>query len=100
MAGNKIFSKLDLKSAFHQLELEPESRLLTVFHAGDRLMRYTRLTMGTKPASGELNKALLPLFSHIPGAYVIHDDLIVAGADNNSHDQALRKVLRALEGTG
>ena len=100
MAGNKVFSKLDLKSAFHQLELAPESRLLTVFHAGDRLMRYTRLTMGTKPASGELNKALLPLFSHIPGAHVIHDDLIVAGTDTRTHDEALRKVLHTLAENG
>ena len=100
MAGKKFFSKLDLKSAFHQLELDPESRYMTVFNAGDRLMRYTRLTMGTKPASGELNKALRPLFTSTKGAYVIHDDLIVATEDSEGHDKALREVLQILSING
>ena len=62
LAGSKSFSKLDFKTAYHQLELDEESRKLTVFHAGNRLMKYKRLTMGTKPAAGELTKALQPLF--------------------------------------
>ena len=37
--------------------------------------------MGTKPASGELAKAVTPLFQHIPGAHVIQDDVIIAGKD-------------------
>ena len=81
LAGNEVFSKLDFKSAFHQLELEEESRNITVFHAGNRLIKYRKLSMGTKPASGELAKALTPLFQHIPGAHVIQDDVIIAGKD-------------------
>ena len=100
VAGCKVFSKLDLKSAFHQLELAPESRYLTVFHAGDRLMRYKRLTMGTKPASGELNKALRPLFASIPGVHIIHDDLIIASPDGQSHDAALEQVMKVLSTNG
>ena len=61
--GKKIFSKLDFKHAFWQLELHPESRYLTVFSCNGKLYRYTRLTMGLKPAQGELNAALLPLYS-------------------------------------
>ena len=51
LAGSKYFSKLDFKAAFHQLELAPESRYITVFHDGTTLKRYTHLTMGTKPVS-------------------------------------------------
>ena len=31
----KFFSKLEFKSAFHQIEIAEESQYITVFHAGD-----------------------------------------------------------------
>ena len=40
LAGSKIFSKLDFKSAFLQLELAPESRYHTTFHG--KFYRYKR----------------------------------------------------------
>ena len=52
LSGCRVFSKMDLKSAFWQIELEPESRYLTVFHANDKLYRYKRLTMGLEPSQG------------------------------------------------
>ena len=102
MAGNVTFSKLDFKSAFHQLELEPESRHLTVFNdgRGGKLKRYTRLTMGTKPASGELNKALIPLFAHLPDAHVIHDDIIVASKSKEEHLKVLEMVMKVIKESG
>ena len=35
MNGSKIFSKLDLKWGYHQLELSPESREITTFATPD-----------------------------------------------------------------
>ena len=100
LSGCKMFSKLDLRQAFHQLELDEESHSITVFHAGDRLMRYRRLTMGAKPASEELNKALSPIFQDIPYAHVIHDDIIIGAPTKEQHDHALEKVLTRIEESG
>eukprot|EP00112_Aurelia_sp_Birch-Aquarium-sp1_P021838 Seg5974.1 transcript_id=Seg5974.1/GoldUCD/mRNA.D3Y31 product="Retrovirus-related Pol polyprotein from transposon 17.6" protein_id=Seg5974.1/GoldUCD/D3Y31 len=100
LAGCQHFSKLEFKSAFHQLELDEESKKITVFHARDRLMRYRKLTMGTKPASTKLTKALLPLLHSIPEAHVIHDDLIVAAKTKQQHDRALNCVLQAIAKSG
>ena len=100
LAGYKVFSKLDFKSAFHQLELDENSRQLTVFHAGTRLMRFKRLIMGCSPASGELNKALRPLFQEAENTFVIQDDLIVAGKTKKEHDMALDKVCKIIEDSG
>ena len=58
LSGAKNFSKLDLKSAFWQLELHPDARYLTVFECDGQLYRYKRLLMGVKPAQGELSMAL------------------------------------------
>ena len=85
-----------MKTAFHQLELDQESRPLTVFRAGDRLMRYKRLAMGTLPASGELNQRLRPVLAHIPNATIIQDDIVIATNDLISHNTTLDLVLAAL----
>ena len=100
LAGYKCYSKMDMRSAFHQLEIEEESRQLTVFHAGHRLMRYKRLTMGTTPASGELNKALRPLFQDEKDVHIIQADIIVAGKTQQEHDETLEKVCRIMQDAG
>ena len=100
LSGAKVFSKMDFKSAFWQLELHPDSRYLTVFHTNDKLYRYKRLTMGVKPAQGELNMALQPLFANILQAHLIHDDLIAAATTNAEHNQAIEAVMNVISSAG
>ena len=56
--------------------------------------------MGAKPASGELNKALSPIFQDIPYAHVIHDDIIIGAPTKEQHDHALEKVLTRIKESG
>lgn len=100
LSGCRHFSKLDFNQAFHQLEFDEESRKYTVFYANGRLMRHCVLPMGSKPASGELTKALVPLFADVPEAHIIHDDLILATKTKQQHDVVLRKVLTIIQERG
>ena len=86
LAGCKIFSKMDFKSAFWQIVIEEESRYLTVFHANDKLYRYKRLTMGLKPAQGELNTALKPVS--------------VATKIEEEHVKPIEEVMKAISNSG
>ena len=54
LAGARYFSKLDFKSTFWQLELHPDSRDMTVFHANDKLYQYARLIMEVNQHRGEI----------------------------------------------
>ena len=80
--------------------LEEESRYLTIFSHNGKWKRFTRLTMGSKPASGELNKALRPIFSKIPGVHIIHDDVVVATVTEEEQEKALEEVLRTCADLG
>ncbi|CAC5394582.1 unnamed protein product [Mytilus coruscus] len=44
--GAKVYSKIDLRMGFHQVELEPESRNITTFTTHVGLFRYKRLMFG------------------------------------------------------
>ena len=48
--GSSIFRKLDLKSAFHQIMLAPESLYVTTFTTHCELFRYKRLFFGITSA--------------------------------------------------
>ena len=93
LSRRKVFSKLDLKSAYWQLEIEKEARSMTVFHASGKLYRYKRLVMGLKPSQGELNAALQPLFAQLADVHVIHDDIIIATENEMTHVDVVDKVL-------
>ena len=51
ISGSKVFSKLDLKWGYHQLELSPESREITTFATHCGLFRYKKLLFGVNSAS-------------------------------------------------
>ena len=56
--------------------------------------------MGIKPAQGELNVALKPIFMHIDNNHLIHDDLIIATRKMSEHIEAIREVMEAISNEG
>ena len=73
---------------------------MPVFHGDGRLMRFCRLTLGNMVASGELNKAFMPIFSNIDHTHIIHDDLITATPTLEEHDHVLEIVLNRIIAVG
>ena len=96
----KVFSKLDLNMAFHQIELHPDSRDITTFPAPDGLYRYKRLLFGVNMATEKFQQIIWQVIKGCPGAYNLHDDLRVVGADDKEHDENLDRVMRKLEESG
>ena len=97
---SKVFSKLDLTKAYHQLELDESSRYITTFttHAG--LMRYKRLIFGVNAAAEIFQKTISDLLSDIPGAKNMSDDIVIHGKDQAEHDRSLHQTLKRLQDKG
>ena len=56
--------------------------------------------MGSKPASGELTKALLPLFKEFCEGHVMHDDIIIGTKTLQHHQEIFPRILNKTEGAG
>ncbi|MCG8430742.1 MAG: RNA-directed DNA polymerase, partial [Candidatus Omnitrophica bacterium] len=98
--GATVFSTLDLSSAYHQLELAPESRYITTFSTHLGLKRYKRLFFGINAASEIFQNAIAEILHDLPGCKNISDDIIVHGKDRKEHDRNLRAVLKRLKEHG
>ena len=98
--GATTFSKLDLRSGYHQLSLVPESRYITTFATHEGLRRYKRLNFGTNSASEIFQHIISEQIRDVPGSINISDDIIVFGKTKQSHDQALHAVLRRFADAG
>ena len=93
--GSDRYSVIDLNHAFHQFEIDEESRALFVFTTPFGLYRFKRLVMGTAPASAECHTKLKDLLEGLEGVVQIKDDLVIHGK-GQEHDERLRKVLQRM----
>ena len=97
LSGATIFSKLDLSSGYHQIELEPESRHITRFSTHVGLRRYKRLMFGINAASEIFQNAIEEILTGLTRCKNISDDIIVFGATTAEHGQNLYGTLTRLQ---
>ena len=98
--GSCIFSKLDLKWGFHQLELAEESRDITTFvtHAG--LFRYKRLSFGVTSAPEIYQHTIQQALQGCDGVRNVSDDIIVHAKTMEEHDRRLKAAIEKLGSKG
>ena len=65
--GATMFSTLDLRAGYHQLELDPESRQITTFSTHVALYRYKRLMFGINAASEIFQNTIAELLHGLNG---------------------------------
>ena len=95
--GSAVFSKLDLCLGFHQIELDEDSRDITIFATHDGLFRYKTLSFGVNSAPEKYQQIVRQVVSDINGVQNIADDLIMHGKNNQEHDRNLHRVLQRLQ---
>ena len=92
LAGKKVFSTIDMKDGFWNIELDEESSKLCTFNTPFGRYSFTRLPFGIKSAPEVFQKRMSDVFGNIPGVFVVFDDIITAACDNSEHDEILRQL--------
>ena len=92
-----VFSKLDLKWGYHQLELHPDSRGITIFTTHCGLYRYKRLMFGINSAPEVYQHVIQQTLQGCEGVANISDDIIVHGRSTAEHNKRLQQVLERLK---
>ena len=98
--NGSVYSKLDLKCGYHQLELTDKAHEITTFATHKGNFRYKRLFFG--PANGPevYQKVKQETLEGCEGVNNISDDIIVHGSSYEEHDERLDKVLQRLSEKG
>jgi hypothetical protein len=100
--GAKVFSVLDLNSAYYQIPLSAKSRKVTAFCTPFGLFEFTKLPMGISVGCQVLSRVVDSLFGDLKNTYVYNfmDDLVVYSSSLEEHLEHLREVFRRLKKAG
>ena len=93
LGGKRVFTILDLKESYWQVQLEDSSSKLCTFNTPFGRYSFKRMPFGIKSASEVLQKKAYAAYGDIEGVFIIADDMLVAGVDDDDHDRVLRAVL-------
>uniref|UniRef100_A0A3B3HY91 Gypsy retrotransposon integrase-like protein 1 n=1 Tax=Oryzias latipes TaxID=8090 RepID=A0A3B3HY91_ORYLA len=94
MPNAKVFSVLDAKSGFLQIELDDPSSFLTTFNTPIGRFRWLRLPFGIKCAPEIFQRIMDQMLEGIGGATSVMDDILIAAPTLAEHNKILKQVVQ------
>lgn len=97
IANYKIFSTLDLKSAYHQIPIKEEERRYTAFEANGSLFQFKRIPFGVTNGVACFQRIIDEIIQkeNLKGTYAYLDNVTVCGDNQESHDKNLKLFQQA-----
>ena len=100
LAGGQKFSKIDLRQAYHQIEMEEDSKKYLTINTHMGLFQYNRLVFGITSAPAIWQRTIDQVLEGSSGTSCILDDMITTGKNDDEHLANLEEVLRRLQAHG
>ena len=96
MSGSKIFSKIDLRRAYHQVPVAKEDQMKTVINTTLGLYKFLRMPFGLKNAGQCFMRNISSILSGMPFLFVYMDDVIIMSPNLEEHVDHIEQVFKKL----
>lgn len=95
IAKYKVFSTLDLKSAYYQVAIREEEKPYTAFEADGKLYEFNRIPFGVKNGVAAYQRVIDEILKKegVKGTFAYVDDVTVCGETEEEHDKNLTRFL-------
>jgi hypothetical protein len=100
MDGAKYFAKVDLKSAYWQIELDEDAKKISVINTSAGLFTMNRLQMGMKNAASIFQRVIEQCICGLPGTIAYQDDIFIFASTEASLRKRLTSVRNKLAEKG
>ena len=100
LQGAKIFSKIDLKSGFHQVTMDPDSIDRTTFVTPAGSFEWLVMPMGLSNAPATFQRLMQRTLGHLKFVGIYLDDIIIFSNTLEEHKQHVEAVLNILKKDG
>ena len=98
--GMKVFNKIDLMSAFQQIELDTESIYISCFRTHRGIFQYNRLFFGIKSAPEIFHHKIQEVLEGIENTINATDDILIMGKDEKDSERNVDLVLSRFKTNG
>jgi hypothetical protein len=96
LQGASVFSKLDLKAGYHQVQVHAHDRWMQVYSHRNKLYRLNRLAMGLACAPAIFQRVMTKVLRGCEAFTVVYlDDVLIYSANEQEHAKHVEMVLEA-----